>query len=368
MSIAYKYKQTLHRQLLRCLQDQKDIRQELETIRTHLEDLTDSVKDVLILGDGNLSFSFSYGKLFPERNIDATILEPNISQFIERYEEGAKTILLSLNTISNVKVYYGVDATRKETFPKNKYDRIIMNFPHHGGKTNIKKARILLLDIFSAISELMSAMPSSSMAKFYLTLTKEQTEFRQFSSIFIEKNRTIEELKSEHYMDSWQALYLAANCQLECIRIQPLDPSFFTAYKAAGYKRTNRGFKNDLGVTYVFVKRKDISLMNDKRVIRALLPYYIHHFSFVLQKADRTDDFEKIPDILLRASNGTAVNCIEIEEIRTYDPQSKPNRIYSVVFQSSRPLSKKECNSLVDDTRLKIGRMLIQEDIALTLT
>jgi hypothetical protein len=104
---------------------------------------------VLILGDGNLSFSLTLSRLYPRCRIIATVFEEQ-DEWMEKYGEIGKNILEKIkNEFRGTKVQFEVDATRLKEWPftKRTFSDIIFNFPHHGGKTNLKKSRAFLRNV-----------------------------------------------------------------------------------------------------------------------------------------------------------------------------------------------------------------------------
>lgn len=104
---------------------------------------------ILILGDGNFSFSLALSNIFPDKYLTATVYEEE-NEWRKKYD-GFDTNVLDkiLNKCINTKVFFKVDALNlKELSKKTKFSDIIFNFPHHGGKTNLRESRILLRKVF----------------------------------------------------------------------------------------------------------------------------------------------------------------------------------------------------------------------------
>ena len=103
---------------------------------------------ILILGDGNLTFSLALSRLFPDKCITATVYEEENEWKIKYADFEANVLNKIRNECINTQVFFKVDAINlKEISQKTKFTDIIFNFPHHGGKTNLRKSRWLLFKV-----------------------------------------------------------------------------------------------------------------------------------------------------------------------------------------------------------------------------
>ena len=111
-------------------------------------------KKVLVVGDGDLSFSLSlcqYGKC---KELIATTWDDEARLF--------KSFNDAQDNVNNIlknggKVNYGIDATKLPDYYKpNSFDIVIWNFPHVPGKANIKRNRILLNNFFNSAKDVIN--------------------------------------------------------------------------------------------------------------------------------------------------------------------------------------------------------------------
>jgi 25S rRNA (uracil2634-N3)-methyltransferase len=99
-------------------------------------------ENILLIGEGDLSFSHSLITHHACKHITATVYESSPSELLEKYPHVAENIK-TIEQGGGV-VRYGVDAVRMKPFTIQKLekgrkegtmDRIFFNFPHVGGKT-----------------------------------------------------------------------------------------------------------------------------------------------------------------------------------------------------------------------------------------
>jgi 25S rRNA (uracil2634-N3)-methyltransferase len=105
--------------------------------------------NILILGDGNLSFSLALSIMLPNSHITATVYEDE-NEWKRKYADLEANVLNKIRNecINNTKVFFKVDALNlKEMCQKLNFTDVIFNFPHHGGKTNLRKSRLLLKQV-----------------------------------------------------------------------------------------------------------------------------------------------------------------------------------------------------------------------------
>lgn len=187
---------------------------------------------ILILGDGNLTFSLSLARIFPDKYITATVYEEE-NEWKTKYADSSVDVLDKIqNECKNTKVLFKVDALDMEEIPKKtKFTDIIFNFPHHGGKTNLRKSRLLLRKIFESVAKILMASEPHSTC-FNLTLAPGQSGIQTtdltVGSIF-------SSVQPKHNKDSWQPLEFASEFGLVAVSVERFDSCKFPEYTSSGY-------------------------------------------------------------------------------------------------------------------------------------
>eukprot|EP01063_Lacrimia_lanifica_P015923 TRINITY_DN22578_c0_g1_i1.p1 TRINITY_DN22578_c0_g1~~TRINITY_DN22578_c0_g1_i1.p1 ORF type:complete len:344 (+),score=46.15 TRINITY_DN22578_c0_g1_i1:57-1088(+) len=196
---------------------------------------------VLVLGDGDLSFSEACSRTMPCRTLVATSFD-TYDELCAKYGGDYSQEIVGLLRARGVEVQHGVDATDlartllppPEGGPRALFDRIVFNFPHPGGKGKINLSRALLKDFFR--SALGVLHPDGEVV---VTLARGQG-----GSPF----DTVRRATCNH----WQVVENAAASGLvltACLPFVPLE-----GYKSSGHRSTKRSFVTRDGLTHVFCR------------------------------------------------------------------------------------------------------------------
>ncbi|XP_053997285.1 ferredoxin-fold anticodon-binding domain-containing protein 1 isoform X3 [Hylaeus anthracinus] len=195
---------------------------------------------VLLVGEGNFSFSVALLQLNLKINITATCYETNIYQDYRK-----KNIEYLIN--NGVHVLLGVDATnlKEHSILKTKlFDKTIFNFPHVGGKMRIEKNRVLLREFFINATKLLK-----NNGQILVTLCNGQ-------------GGTLFDNPLRRWDDSWKITEMAAHGNCVLSKIEPFEWLLFQNYIVTGYRSLDKQFHSAGALTHIFVKSESPNALN----------------------------------------------------------------------------------------------------------
>ncbi|RCN52784.1 hypothetical protein ANCCAN_01161 [Ancylostoma caninum] len=327
------------------------------------EDWFRDARSILILGDGNLSFSLAVAGSMPDVPITATVLDSE-TEFAARYPNNLNADHLRQH--NHAKLMFSIDATVLPQEWVGKFHYIVMNFPHPGGKTNLKKSRQLASAIFRGVSRIMT--PET---EFYLALAQGQ------AGVECPNGSSWTTDVPTHSKDSWQALYLAVDEGLLLEDVCAFPAGAFAGYSSSGYKSTARGFNNSKGAQRLLFRKSPVvsslheiaSLERSRECFHMLRPYFLHDVSFLfLEDVERGEHI--VFDLLYHIAGSAVVSIEEVEELRSMCPDPYlPNRIYRLTWQVvSAAVGKRQCNDLQEQLRSEIQKAIRSDNLPLILT
>lgn len=192
----------------------------------------------LVVGDGDFSYSLAIARReqsFQVLNLVATSLESN--ERVGRCPKAAENIL-SLKAVGAL-VLHNIDGTAlKDCSELSKFcktfDRIVFNFPHSGGKSNVGENRHLLSGFFRSASELLAEG-----GEVEVSLCRGQ-------------GGTPVDSVARGYHNSWKVVEMAAEGGLILTRVRPFRPEDYPGYTPSGYRGQNRGFSLEGALIHTF--------------------------------------------------------------------------------------------------------------------
>lgn len=327
---------------------------------------------ILILGDGNFSFSLTFARLNPDAEIYTSVFECS-SEYAAKYPSGSKNIAELRACHSNIHILFSVDACALPREWNGFFDDIIWNFPHHCGKTNLRKSRQLMRSVFASIGRNLSS------GFFHITLASGQSGL-DFASVSKRRPLKYQKLPA-HRMDSWQIVYLAAEEKLILREASVFEPDKFSTYVSSGYRNSERSFHcTNKAVTLTFQRTPTIDTiksMNDyeSRIFRfrglahEWRPFYLRDLSIVYMNPTKVDHLEQILFTLIEElCVHVLIDLYEVEDLRTHY-NGNPNRIYRLIWQSwGIALSRKCCNSIHEEMKFILADYFAREHLEMIVT
>lgn len=186
----------------------------------------------LVVGDGNFSFSLDLLKAVSDIKLITSTLnsrsdEPLVTQNVEALERMGVVVLHEVDGTQLSQCAY-----LTERHPS--FDVIVFNFPHTGGKSNVKRNRELLCGFFKSAAQFLNRS-----GEVHVTLCQGQ-------------GGTPTDSTKRGYDNSWKIVEMATYANLVLSRVEPFPKDLYPSYSPTGYRGLSKGFSLEGAIRHVF--------------------------------------------------------------------------------------------------------------------
>ena len=281
----------------------------------------------LIIGDGDFSFSLSLTRKLQTDDagiyVVATSLETRDQVVCRPNAVENITELIKLQSI----VLHEVDGTALNTCAElvqlaKKFNEIVFNFPHIGGKSHMRQNRTLLREFFTSAVQFLNED-----GRIRVSLCKGQ-------------GGTPVDCCKRGYENSWKVVEMAAEAGLVLSQVETFRAEDYPGYVPTGYRGQHKGFVLDgaLRHTFMFPEAATQSLYP---------PVYIHDVSFWWNNEQGEFEEERVKPTVIKVAgdNLQAMECVSIY----HHPQDvhRISYLYRIVYCSnSTALSRSRAGEL----------------------
>ncbi|KAM4544483.1 ferredoxin-fold anticodon-binding domain-containing protein 1 [Odontesthes bonariensis] len=190
---------------------------------------------ILLVGEGNFSFSASLCKSQAGSSVTATCLQHPEEAL--RHEGVAGNIQAIKD--SGGTVLFEVDCTKLgecASLQGRVFDRVVFNFPHCGRKSGVKKNRELLKNFFLSCVQVLAED-----GEVHVSLCNGQ-------------GGTPADQPKREWHNSWQVATMAAEAHLILSAVRPFESENLQNYKCTGYRSQDKGFHVEKALLHVFTR------------------------------------------------------------------------------------------------------------------